>query len=126
MGTGTLDMMKRCADAGLAEPEFAATDGFVTKIWRKVLTGQVTGQVTDDIMKILAVFRGDHTRRELQSALNINSRTHFKDHYLKPAIQSGYVVPTLPDKPTSRLQKYRLTDKGRGVLESLKSENASS
>ena len=32
MGTGTLDMIRRCVDAGLAEPEFAVTDGFVTTI----------------------------------------------------------------------------------------------
>ena len=31
---------------------------------------------------------------------------------------------TLPEKPNSRLQKYRLTDKGRNELANLKSENA--
>ena len=34
MGTGTLDMIRRCAAAGLPEPEFAVTDGFVTTIRR--------------------------------------------------------------------------------------------
>lgn len=35
MGTGTLDMVRGCVGAGLAEPEFAVTDeGFVTTIWR--------------------------------------------------------------------------------------------
>ena len=34
MGTGTLDMIRRCVAAGLAEPEFAVTDGFVTTIRR--------------------------------------------------------------------------------------------
>ena len=31
---------------------------------------------------------------------------------------------TIPDKPSSRLQKYRLTDKGRTELSKLKSGNA--
>ena len=31
---------------------------------------------------------------------------------------------TLPEKPNSRLQKYRLTDKGRNELANLKSGNA--
>ena len=31
MGTGTLDMIHRCIGAGLSEPEFDVTDGFVTK-----------------------------------------------------------------------------------------------
>ena len=34
MGTGTLDMIRRCAGAGLPEPAFTVTDGFVTTIRR--------------------------------------------------------------------------------------------
>ena len=41
MGTGTLDMIRRCVGAGLSEPEFAVTDGFVTTIRRKALAGRV-------------------------------------------------------------------------------------
>ena len=35
MGTGTVDMIRHCAEAGLPEPEFEAGAGFVTRIWRK-------------------------------------------------------------------------------------------
>ena len=41
MGTGTLDMIHRCFGAGLPEPEFAVTDGFVTTVRRKALAGRV-------------------------------------------------------------------------------------
>ena len=34
MGTGTVDMIRRCAEAGLPEPEFEAGAGFTTRIWR--------------------------------------------------------------------------------------------
>ncbi len=34
MGTGTLDMINRCVEAGLAEPEFAIADGFVATVHR--------------------------------------------------------------------------------------------
>ena len=34
MGTGTLDMIRRCVETGLPEPEFAVTDGFVTTVRR--------------------------------------------------------------------------------------------
>ena len=64
---------------------------------------------------MIAVFRGDHTRQELQLALNLKSRANFEDRYLKPAIEAGYVMLTIPDKPRSRLQKYRLTDKGEAA-----------
>ena len=48
MGTGTRDMIKRCVDAGLPEPEFALTDGFVTTI-RRPVTPQVTPQDTPQV-----------------------------------------------------------------------------
>lgn len=34
MGTGTVDMIRRCAEAGIPEPEFEAGAGFLTRIWR--------------------------------------------------------------------------------------------
>ena len=43
MGTGTLDMIRRCVAAGLAEPEFAVTDGFVTTIRRRTESGLHAG-----------------------------------------------------------------------------------
>ena len=35
---------------------------------------------------------------------------------IKRMVGMGLIEPTIPDKPTSRLQKYRLTDKGREML----------
>ena len=40
MGTGTLDMIARCVEAGLREPEFEATGTFVTRILRAAPAGQ--------------------------------------------------------------------------------------
>ena len=34
MGTGTLDMIRRCGDANLSEPEFTDIGGFKITIWR--------------------------------------------------------------------------------------------
>ena len=36
MGTGTQDMMDKCLEAGLPEPEFTITDGFKITIRRPV------------------------------------------------------------------------------------------
>ncbi len=35
MGTGTVDMFRRCAEASLPEPEFDVSTGFLTRIWRR-------------------------------------------------------------------------------------------
>ena len=39
MGTGTVDMIRRCVEAGLREAEFEAAAGFTTRIWRPVRRG---------------------------------------------------------------------------------------
>jgi ATP-dependent DNA helicase RecG len=39
--------------------------------------------------------------------------------YLAPAIDAGLIEMTIPDKPRSSKQKYRLTEKGRHVLKKI-------
>ncbi len=43
-------------------------------------------------------------------------RTKFRKQILKPLIDAGWLEMTVPDKPTSSKQKYRLTEKGRNLL----------
>lgn len=125
MGTGTRDMIRRCAEAGLAEPEFSLTDGFVTTIRRKVqrATGQVGREVTPEVspevtpeVRLVLVLAGAMTRRELQEALGLRDPEHFRSAYFVPALEAGLVEMTIPDKPTSRLQKWRLTGKGQRLI----------
>jgi ATP-dependent DNA helicase RecG len=47
MGTGTGDMITFCSNAGLREPEFSLTDGFVVTIWRK--KSALAGAVAENI-----------------------------------------------------------------------------
>jgi hypothetical protein len=53
---------------------------------------------------------------EIRGRLGLKDRTHLRERYLDPALAEGVIEPTLPDKPNSRLQKYRLTEKGRAWL----------
>lgn len=46
IGTGTVDMIRQCADAGLPEPEFAIADGFVTTVRRPAAERPESGRVT--------------------------------------------------------------------------------
>ena len=43
MGTGTLDMIRRCVDAGLPEPQFTDDGDFVTTIWRPSQGRRIAG-----------------------------------------------------------------------------------
>ena len=49
-------------------------------------------------------------RDELQAFCKIEGRKQFTSRYLKPLLQSGRLVITIPDKPNSRLQKYVSTE----------------
>jgi hypothetical protein len=49
--------------------------------------------------------------------LSLSGRDNFEKLYLKPAIELELLELTIPDKPNSRLQKYRLTELGKQILE---------
>jgi hypothetical protein len=53
---------------------------------------------------------------ELRAALKLTSRHFARDTYIGPALEAGLIERTIPDKPNSRLQKYRITAAGRAAL----------
>ena len=55
---------------------------------------------------------------DLMKVLSRTNRTKFRDQVLKPLLEKGLIEMTIPDKPKSSNQKYRLTDKGRDYLKS--------
>ena len=79
------------------------------------VTTEVTMEVTMEVKRLVAVITGDHSRRELQNMLGLKNAEHFRKAYLLPAINVELVEMTLPDKPKSRLQRYRLSEKGQAV-----------
>lgn len=85
------------------------------------VTGQVTGQVAEQVIPLLAVCVGEMTRDSLQSATGFIGRANFRKRYLDPALTAGLIEMTIPEKPNSRLQKYRLTAQGKALLDSKRS-----
>lgn len=47
-------------------------------------------------------------RKQLQAKLALKDRKHFRERYLKPALDEALIEMTIPDKPNSKLQQYRL------------------
>ena len=74
---------------------------------------QVAPQVTPQVNELLRVVEGEMSREALQAALGLSDRKSFRERYLQPALADGLIAMTIPDKPNSRLQRYRLTDKGQ-------------
>lgn len=83
---------------------------------------EVTTEVTTEVKRLLFVITGEHSRKELQGLLGLKNAEHFRKAYLLPAINDGLVEMTLPGKPKSRLQKYRLTETGKSLQKRLARE----
>ena len=59
---------------------------------------------------------GEMGRAEIMALLGLKDEKHFREHYQQAAIISGVIEMTIPDKPKSRSQKYRLTALGKSIL----------
>ena len=172
MGTGTLDMIARCAQAGVPGPEFAEDGGFVTTIRRPAPAGyacspeelerrftrqgqagdklgtspmpaaaqptaravglgrQSEGQAGDkpaagqkpavpsdgEFAMLLACAAQPLASVQMRKAAGYRGRSGGFSRRLEKLLGLGWLERTLPAKPRSPLQKYRLTDAGRTAL----------
>jgi ATP-dependent DNA helicase RecG len=144
-GTGIKRIRDEARAQGCPEPVWEA-NGFVTVIFRPnpavraqaeaqgaggtATAPEVTPQVprkypasTPQVLAILnAASTGEQTREELQSAAGVKDREHFRKQYLKPLLTSGLLEATIPDKPRSSKQRYRITRRGQELLTTLGKE----
>ena len=123
-GTGIRRIRDEARELDCPEPEFDA-GSFVTVTFRPnpevraEVTGEVAGEVTGEVARetrLLQVMSGEMSRRRLQEAMGLQHEEHFRAAYLIPAMQAGLIEMTIPDKPRSRKQRYRLTAAGREYL----------
>ncbi len=82
---------------------------------------QVTDQVTGQVMSFLRILSpGDMTLAEAMKKLTLLHRPTFRRNYVHPALKMGLAEMTQPEAPRSPTQRYRLTLKGRSLLERMK------
>lgn len=108
MGTGIGDMIQRCKNFGLLEPEFAMTDGFVTTIRRRhelslqAVSGtgapQVGPQVTPPVEVLLRLLDscGALSNAEIRKRLGLKNRKHMQERYLNQALRQDLL--SLPSR----------------------------
>ena len=86
---------------------------------KETFTGQDTEQVTVQVRRLVTALTAAMRRHELQDLVRIAHRPHFLEKYLNPALEAGLIEMTLPDKPTSRNQRYRRTPAGEALVRQL-------
>lgn len=61
------------------------------------------------LTKLLSVLAQNrwYTGKEIQSLLQLSDRVNFRKNYLNPAIELGLIEIEFPDKPTSKMQRYK-------------------
>ena len=105
-------LIARCREPGLPAPQFRQEGGqFIQTLPRP------TPQVTAQVVKIMdSVSAKALSREELQSPAGMADRENFQSTYFEPLVTAGWLKRAIPDKPTSRFQKYRLTENDRAWL----------
>jgi ATP-dependent DNA helicase RecG len=91
------------------------------------LAEEITPQVTEeagtkfglsrDQVLILQNLAQDRSIAELMALLERSNRTKFRDQVLNPLLDADLAEMTIPDKPRSSKQRYRITDAGRALVE---------
>ena len=130
-GRGTNRVIAMCKKHGAEPPLFEEIQGFVHVTFKAQLVAeglaptepggqiaaqiaaQVTAQVTAQVAAQVAEFcREPKSAKEIMAELGLKHWKTFQSNYLTPLLAMGVLERTIPDKPRSRLQRYRTTAAG--------------
>jgi len=141
-GRGIEKILAASQSAGLPAPEFRYehtglwvvfrfASGGEARFRERQVAGQVTGQVTGQVAgqvetwvkrAVIACAAGALSSAELQAIIGIKHRETFQRNYLDRLLSEHWLERTIPDKPRSRLQKYRLAEAGAALLKDMQKE----
>ena len=124
-------VIEMCRKAGIHPPEFHEIAGSavvkfhvpvgvtvqVTDQEAPQVTPQEAPQVTPQVARVLGAARSDCFFADLPAAAGLKDPVHFLKTHLEPLLFAGWIERTIPDKPHSSKQKYRLTENGRQTLD---------
>jgi ATP-dependent DNA helicase RecG len=79
-------------------------------------TPEATPEVTPEVLKLVLVVTNELSSKEIKELLELKDDEHFRKKYLKPALEYKVIEMTIPDKPKSGKQKYRLTPRGKSLM----------
>ena len=117
-------MVQQCDDAGLPRPFWKSDPklGVTVTVTSPEVIPQTGGksmagkpEVTPEVARMLRVLEREMNRTEIMNALGLNDEKHFREHYQQTAVAAGLIEMTIPDKPRSSKQRYRLTAPGKAA-----------
>lgn len=136
IGTGIRRIRDLCREWEVPAPAIDVSEGWVTVTFRRVAWGGEGSEATskrpgrDQVgtklapsrhqVRILRKSLAAQPITELMAVVERKDRTKFRNQVLRPLLDAGWIEMTIPDKPRSRLQRYRTTAAGTDVLAGLK------
>ena len=127
LGSGVRNLFKYTAVFSRSRPEMLEEDIFrvivpLTEQAGEQATDQATdqaiAQVTAQVTAQVGTFCMEpKSSKEIMHHIGMKHWKTFQEKYLNPLLAADFLERTIPDKPQSRLQKYRLTDKGRQIMQ---------
>ena len=129
-GRGTNRVISLCREYGAAIPTFEERSGFLTVTfraslvsqnavgaagaWSRVQLGAQSEAQSSRVMRSL--LRGSLSSHELAALLGMPGKTGALKRTVGDLLAAKLIEYTIPEKPNSRLQRYRLTSAGKRML----------
>jgi ATP-dependent DNA helicase RecG len=133
-GRGTNRVIEMCQQAGIATPKFEEITGAAVVTFNVNVLGaqQTAGHAKAQVgtksalsrhqVAILEACRAEQPLVQLLQVVGRTDRTKFRNLLIRPLLQSGLLQLTVPEKPQSRMQRYRLTPAGEAALRETSNE----
>jgi predicted HTH transcriptional regulator len=106
-GRGTQVIVEECERAGCTEPSYRVSGGcFVVTFPLRATPGAESGAESLKVLQVLEA--GPLSKGKIAARLGCNRVSGALNRTIRTLLTEGRIAFTMPDKPSSSLQKYRL------------------
>ena len=123
-GRGTNRVIEECRRYGVPPPTFEESGGSLYVTFRAPIglgarerhqVGTKSALSRHQVL-VLEASGNPQPIHALMRRSGRTDRTKFRNQVLRPLLEAGLLAMTVPDKPKSRLQRYRTTESGKKLL----------